>query len=61
MTDDRVAARPACITTSPGHLRGKPITRGKRIAVDHVLADLAAGQTPETRLANFPYPEAQRT
>jgi uncharacterized protein (DUF433 family) len=57
MTDDRIAALLARITTNQEIFGGKPIIRGKRIAVEHVLADLAAGQTPETILANFPFLE----
>ena len=34
---------------------GKPIVRGTRLAVEHVLTDLAAGETAETLLANFPF------
>jgi uncharacterized protein (DUF433 family) len=58
MTTDRIAALLARITTNPEVFGGKPIIRGKRIAVEHVLADLAAGETPETILANFPSLEA---
>jgi uncharacterized protein (DUF433 family) len=47
MTDDRTTALLARITTNPEIFGGKPIIRGKRLAVEHVLADLAAGQTPE--------------
>jgi uncharacterized protein (DUF433 family) len=45
------------ITTNPSVFGGKPIVRGKRLAVEHVLADLAAGETPESILANFPFLE----
>ena len=34
------------IEFNPGILGGKPIIRGRRIAVEHVLAMLAAGDTP---------------
>ncbi|MCI0724809.1 MAG: DUF433 domain-containing protein, partial [Acidobacteria bacterium] len=33
---------------------GKPIIRGMRIAVEHVLGMLAAGDTPEKILAEYP-------
>lgn len=58
MTEDHTTALLARITTNPEIFGGKPIVRGKRIAVEHVLADLAAGQTPETILENFPFLEA---
>ncbi|HTT83293.1 MAG TPA: DUF433 domain-containing protein [Rhizomicrobium sp.] len=58
MTEDRTTALLVRITTNPEIFGGKPIIRGKRIAVEHVLADLAAGQTPETILENFPFLEA---
>ncbi len=36
---------------------GKPIIRGKRIAVEHVLAMLAAGSTIEEILKGYPFLE----
>jgi len=36
---------------------GKPIIRGKRIAVEHVLAMLAAGSTIEEILEGYPFLE----
>ena len=45
------------ITTNPGIFGGKPIIRGMRIAVEHVLASLAAGETPESLLAEYPFLE----
>ena len=38
------------ITVNPKIFNGKPIVRGRRLAVDHVLGMLAAGDTPETML-----------
>lgn len=35
------------IVVSPQIFSGKPIIRGMRIAVEHVLGILAAGETPE--------------
>ena len=35
------------ITTNPEIFGGKPIIRGKRLAVEHVLGMLAAGDSPE--------------
>lgn len=42
------------ITVSPKIFGGKPVIRGQRIAVEHVLAMLAAGDSQETVLAEFP-------
>jgi uncharacterized protein (DUF433 family) len=47
------------ITTDPGIFGGKPIIRGRRLAVEHVLGMLAAGDTPETILAGYPWLEAE--
>lgn len=38
---------------------GKPIIRGRRLAVEHVLGMLAAGDSPTTILAGYPWLEAQ--
>ena len=38
---------------------GKPIIRGRRLAVEHVLGMLAAGDTPETILAGYPWLELE--
>lgn len=46
------------ITTDPGIFGGKPIIRGRRLAVEHVLGMLAAGDTPETILSGYPWLEA---
>jgi uncharacterized protein (DUF433 family) len=48
MSEDDVLGR---ITVDPRIFGGKPIIRGLRIAVDHVLGMLAAGETPERLLA----------
>jgi uncharacterized protein (DUF433 family) len=45
------------ITVNPGIFGGKPIIRGRRLAVEHVLGMLAAGDTPETILAGYPWLE----
>ncbi len=42
------------ITVRPGVFGGKPIIRDLRIAVEHVLGMLAAGDTQETILAEYP-------
>jgi uncharacterized protein (DUF433 family) len=47
------------ITVNPKIFGGKPIIRGRRLAVEHVLAMLAVGDTPETILAGYPWLEAE--
>lgn len=36
---------------------GKPIVRGRRLAVEHVLGMLAAGDSPEIILEGYPWLE----
>ena len=38
---------------------GKPIIRGLRIAVEHILGMLAAGDTPERILQEYPFLEPE--
>lgn len=45
----------ARITTDPTIFGGKPIIRGRRLAVEHVLGMLAAGDSIETILAGYPF------
>lgn len=45
------------ITVNPKIFGGKPIIRGRRLAVEHVLGMLAAGDTPETILQGYPWME----
>ena len=45
------------ITVNPSIFGGKPIVRGRRLAVEHVLGMLAAGDTPETILSGYPWLE----
>ena len=47
------------ITVNPQIFGGKPIIRGHRLAVEHVLAMLAAGDTPDTLLAAYPWLERE--
>jgi len=47
----------ARITYNPQILGGKPIIRGHRLAVEHFLGMLAAGDTTETILAGYPWLE----
>ena len=45
------------ITVNPKIFGGKPIIRGRRLAVEHILGMLAAGDTPETILEGYPWLE----
>jgi uncharacterized protein (DUF433 family) len=47
------------ITIDPNIFGGKPIIRGHRLAVEHALGLLAAGDTPETLLEEYPWLERQ--
>ena len=47
------------VTVNPKIFGGKPIIRGRRLAVEHVLGMLAAGDTPETILSGYPWLEAE--
>ncbi|MCW5785173.1 MAG: DUF433 domain-containing protein [Nitrospirales bacterium] len=46
------------ITVNPKIFGGKPIIRGRRLAVEHVLGMMAAGDSPETILQGYPWLEA---
>ncbi|MCX6843118.1 MAG: DUF433 domain-containing protein [candidate division WOR-3 bacterium] len=43
------------ITVNPRIFGGKPIIRGRRLAVEHVLGMLAAGDSAETILSGYPW------
>jgi uncharacterized protein (DUF433 family) len=45
------------ITINPQIFGGKPIIRGRRLAVEHILGMLAAGDTAETLLDAYPWLE----
>jgi uncharacterized protein (DUF433 family) len=45
------------ITYNPSIFSGKPIIRGRRLAVEHVLGMLGAGDKPETILDGYPWLE----
>lgn len=45
------------ITVNPAIFGGKPIIRGRRLAVEHVLGMLAAGDSTEDILAAYPWLE----
>ena len=55
MDENALLAR---ITINPNIFGGKPIIRGRRLAVEHVLGMLAAGDTAETLLDGYPWLEA---
>lgn len=45
------------ITINPEIFNGKPIIRGRRLAVEHVLGMLAAGDDFDTLLEGYPWLE----
>lgn len=45
------------ITSDPSIFGGKPIIRGRRLAVEHVLAMLAAGDATDDIVAAYPFVE----
>jgi uncharacterized protein (DUF433 family) len=47
------------ITINPQVFAGKPIIRGRRLAVEHVLGMLAAGDSVETILEGYPWLEVE--
>lgn len=47
------------ITVNPKIFGGKPIIRGRRLAVEHILGMLAAGDTPEMLLKGYPWLEPE--
>lgn len=47
------------ITINPKIFNGKPIIRNRRLAVEHILGMLAAGDTPETILEGYPWLELE--
>ncbi|MGB3264316.1 MAG: DUF433 domain-containing protein [Microcoleus sp.] len=47
------------ITVNPKIFNGKPIIRGRRLAVEHILGMLAAGDSPETILEGYPWLERE--
>jgi uncharacterized protein (DUF433 family) len=54
MDENKILER---ITVNPKIFGGKPVIRGHRLAVEHVLGMLAAGDTPETILQGYPWLE----
>lgn len=47
------------ITVNPKIFGGKPIIRGRRLAVEHVLGMLTAGDTVETLLEGYSWLEQE--
>jgi uncharacterized protein (DUF433 family) len=47
------------ISADPRIYGGKPIVRGRRLAVEHVLGMLAAGDDHETLLQGYPWLEPE--
>jgi uncharacterized protein (DUF433 family) len=47
------------ITVNPKIFGGKPIIRGRRLAVEHILGMLTAGDTAETILQRYPWLEKE--
>jgi len=47
------------ITINPQIFGGKPIIRGRRLAVEHVLGMLAAGDSWEAILESYPWLEPE--
>ena len=56
MTDADLLAR---ITVDPGIFGGKPIVRGRRLAVEHVLGMLEAGDDVETIFEGYAWLERE--
>ena len=56
LTEEELLRR---ITVDPKIFGGKPIIRGRRLAVEHVLDMLAAGDRPETILESYPWLESE--
>ncbi|TVQ32448.1 MAG: DUF433 domain-containing protein [Wenzhouxiangella sp.] len=56
MNEDELLQR---ITTNPEIFGGKPVIRNKRLAVEHVLGMLAAGDDFETLLQGYSWLERE--
>ena len=56
MEDEKLMQR---ITVNQDIFGGKPIIRGRRLAVEHVLGMLAAGDTIENLLGEYPWLEQE--
>ncbi len=47
------------ITSDPNLFGGKPVIRGRRLAVEHVLDMLAAGDSPDLIREGYPWLEPE--
>lgn len=47
------------ITVDPKMFGGKPVIRGRRLAVEHILGMLAAGDSAETIMQGYPWLEKE--
>jgi uncharacterized protein (DUF433 family) len=47
------------LTSNPAIFGGKPIVRGRRLAVEHILSMLAAGDSAQDILAAYPFLEPE--
>ena len=56
MTETQLLER---ITVNPQIFGGKPIVRGRRLAVEHILGMLGAGDDFETILEGYPWLERE--
>jgi uncharacterized protein (DUF433 family) len=56
MDEEKILER---ITVNPMIFGGKPVIRGRRLAVEHILGMLAAGDSPETILEGYPWLEPE--
>jgi len=56
MNEDELLKR---ITTDPEIFAGKPVIRGRRLAVEYVLGMLAAGDDFDTLLEGYPWLERE--
>ena len=56
MNETEILAR---ITVNPKIFNGKPIIRGRRLAVEHVLGMMAGGDTANDILSAYPWLEPE--
>lgn len=56
MDEEKILER---ITVNPRIFSGKPIIRGRWLAVQHILGMLAAGDSHETTLEGYPWLEPE--
>jgi uncharacterized protein (DUF433 family) len=56
MDEDKLLER---VTFNNAIFNGKPIIRGKRLAVEHILGMLATGDAAETILEGYPWLEME--